>query len=272
MSSVIDHILASIHVYKQCYAEQPGVLIIDREQVVYFEPAPFLPNSFSKGMPISALANTVTVQVLKTGKRIIEERDASHFGVSYISVATPIVENGEVVGVLSIITPNTRIDLLRQGATDLSSVIEQMAAATQQMTSSATLISEQLADQAGESNTLVERLAKASSVLTMVKELAERSQLLGLNAAIEAARAGEHGLGFNVVATEIRKMADYSKNAVMEITNQFRLMEANINEVNKTISEISGISHGFSASMQELNSAFDHISGISQKLLDSASV
>jgi methyl-accepting chemotaxis protein len=60
---------------------------------------------------------------------------------------------------------------------------------------------------------LSEQTQQIGDIITSVNEIAEQSKLLALNAAIEAARAGEHGKGFAIVATEIRSLADQSKQA-----------------------------------------------------------
>ena len=58
---------------------------------------------------------------------------------------------------------------------------------------------------------------KIDSVMDFIKDIADETRLLGLNAAIEAARAGEAGLGFGVVAQEIRKLSADSKETVGKI-------------------------------------------------------
>ncbi|MEM8639344.1 MAG: methyl-accepting chemotaxis protein [Cyanobacteria bacterium P01_G01_bin.54] len=76
---------------------------------------------------------------------------------------------------------------------------------------------------------LSEQTGQIGNISQLVSDLANQTNMLALNAAVEAVRAGEHGKGFSVVATEIRKLADQSRQSAQKINDLVTDIQAAIN-------------------------------------------
>lgn len=74
-----------------------------------------------------------------------------------------------------------------------------------------------------------------SKLVQVIREIADQTNLLSLNAAIEAARAGEHGKGFAVVADEVRKLSDQVSTSIIDITNIVENIQSESNDVVQTL-------------------------------------
>ncbi|MCW3805219.1 methyl-accepting chemotaxis protein [Plebeiibacterium marinum] len=171
-------------------------------------------------------------------------------------------------------------------AEEVSSSMEEMAANIQQNTANAI----KTMDMSGKSSNAAEQVAVASedsmqavrdifAKINVVVEIAEKTDLLAINAAVEAARAGDQGRGFAVVAAEVRKLAERSQLAASEIValaekglkmtegsnEMLKSIVPDIQETSRLVEEIASASREQEAGVNQVNMAIQQLSMVTQQ-------
>jgi len=184
---------------------------------------------------------------------------------------------------------NKTLSESEQGNCKVNSAVKQMEAISNSVTHSACSI-----------ETLKNHSSEISNILNLIQEISAQTNLLSLNAGIEAARAGEEGKGFAIVATEIRKLSERSKQAaenirlivekishetdeavnsmnfvreevkegitlVGETGEAFKIILKAVQDVTSQIAEVSATSEEMAASTEEITAAVDNTSKIAEQ-------
>lgn len=193
---------------------------------------------------------------------------------------------------------NAASQRISQGTNDQSASTEEVSSAMEEMTANieqnsdsamqakslARMMEQQISEVSeGASNSLLSVRAIHEKI-SIVSEIARQTNILALNAAVEAARAGEHGKGFSVVASEVRKLAERSRDSANEISdlslNALTTTETAatklqnvLPDVHKTahlVEEIATASGEQKTGVDQINAAIQSLNGVVQSNAASA--
>jgi methyl-accepting chemotaxis protein len=143
----------------------------------------------------------------------------------------------------------------------IAAAVEEMSASISQIAGNASeahKITEDAIAKSGDATKVMDKLGMAAkeigAVTSVIKKIADKTNLLALNATIEAASAGEAGKGFAVVASEIKELANQSANSADDISSKIESIQSGTGEAVMVINDVSGI-------IERINQSVEAIAG-----------
>ncbi len=208
-------------------------------------------------------------EILRTGKPNVLELDAKQYGIPFLSMGQPLFdpdEKDKVVGSFGITIPKRNAQRLRNMSDKMEKNVNEIAAVIQQLAASAS----QIAANEGTLNNSIAEIYQISErieqVLGFVTQIAAETKMLGLNAAIEAARAGDAGRGFGVVAEEIRKLSDQSRDTVVSIKQLTDQIKAQLEHARQVSEQTLRASEEQAAATEEIAASIQELTKTAEKL------
>lgn len=237
------------------FNEDAAVAMTDTEKYIFVKQAKSYTLPYKAGDPLNT--------AMKKG--IIEKKKFSvdiPRGISKYDCRChvyPLFENGEVVGefIVSIFLENKNrlvdiIDNFTASIGDITGAMKEVAYGVEDLAAMNT-------DLLNKTNAANNKAKDTNQIISIIQQISSQTNLLGLNASIEAARAGEYGRGFSVVAEEIRKLSDTSKESIEKIGKIVADISSGIKEIDMGLDVINDVSQHQSSAVEEITSSLEQI-------------
>lgn len=246
-----------------------GMGITDTKEWIVYYPGNKIDVGAKCGLPINP--EEPLAECIKYKKEIKVEVPPEFFGISFTGIASPIMDGNEVVGAIA-------IQIQEQNEKELRRISDQIFSSLTQANDQISCIANGAEGLSSVSDTLLQHSNRAlegmkntDEVIGFIKNIANQTNILGLNASIEAARAGEKGRGFNIVAKEIRKLSQETVVSTEKISNTLNDMQAFIKEIGELVEKVVMVGREQALSTEEISSLIDEIEDMSKELKKYAS-
>ncbi|OWA34551.1 chemotaxis protein [Saccharibacillus sp. O16] len=269
----LEALLQTAPLFRTVAREEVAVTIYDETHVRYHEQSGSFHLDYQTDAPVKKGFEHFAVLKGRTQPFVLKVPQEA-YDQPLESVVVPILEDEQVIAILAITYNQSSREELNTILNDNGSIADQLGEMAQSIAAHSQQLqvtSEQILQN---TQAAVQKSSKITSVATLIKEISDQTNMLGLNAAIEAARVGELGAGFGVVAAEVRKLAVHSKSATADIEtalkdvqDSIRIMEGEIAQIVTSSQEQSELVSSFSNVIERLQKTSESMSALSSNLL-----
>jgi len=252
---------------REIYPQDMVLGVVDTEKYLAYARGETFDLGIKNGDPVKP--GSAVDRAMKARDKIVTTLGKEVWGIPCRAIAIPVFdEMDNPIGAIACI-------LSLENQNKLQEIIEQFTSAFEQVNNSVQDISAGAQNLAkiGEKLSVAtyatkDNVKKTDEIIQMIREIADQTKLLGLNAAIEAARAGEYGRGFAVVAEEIRRLSEQSNNSAKQVKEILNKIASSIDSINDQTQETSAVSEEQSSSTQEIAASMEELTAQLESLAE----
>ncbi|MCG7386087.1 methyl-accepting chemotaxis protein [Paenibacillus sp. ACRRY] len=236
--SILESLVNAMPFVRQMFRDDVSISINDHEKVLYFAEAIGLEIGVKVGDELHEDYKNFKM-LTNRNSRTVARMPGDLQGRPFDAILIPIQENDQVVGILGV---NYALDnhiTLEKLISENEATINALLGGIQQIAAHSEELSATSEEILRNSKQAAENSVSVTKVTNVIREVSEQTNLLGLNAMIEAARVGDLGSGFGVVASEVRKLSDHTKQAASDIETSLGSVQDSMKHMELEIGQIT---------------------------------
>jgi len=238
--SIIEAFLQIMPFFSQCF-EDIVITLSDNKNYLYYKPGTKLDHGIRPGDPVKQ--GSMTDRAFKKKGFVMANVGAEVFGVAYSAFGFPIFNaKHEIIGGMVFCESIE----MQENRNKLKSISEEIYRNMNIMGNNINLLTNKSKDinatsqiLLGEAKKSEEQLQETNHILNIIKSVAHKTNILGINASIESTRVGKEGAGFKIVADEIRNLSLNTDDAIKKIEPIIEQIHLNSDNMTSKIQEIN---------------------------------
>lgn len=244
-----------------------SIAVTTREKHLFVVSGNKVKSSVKSGDPNQT--NEILENVLKSKKSFSIRTPPGYYSIPTKTLIYPVESDDGIARMVIAVTKDLENEADIEKISDsLFNSLEQLGKGVDEIA----LDSQSLATNVSEIITFVDqtrnKINEIDKIIQTIKDMASQSNLLSLNASIEAARAGQSGRGFSVVASEMGKLANISKESSGKVEKSLLEIKNAIETIGRGIAKIGATSENQAAATEEISATTSEIVHVSRRLTE----